>query len=86
MQRLPGVPSTESNEMSDNSKIAPATPFRQGYRRKPETTAHLVAAIAEALYANPTMRLGQLLVNTAGSDDLFNLYDEVLIERLTKHE
>ncbi len=56
--------------------------FMEGYKRAPQTTSALVGAITHALYAAPTMRLGQLLINAMGEDDLFSIYDEELVDRL----
>lgn len=60
----------------------PATPFWQGYKRPPEMTAKLIAALSKALYEHDTMRLGQFLVNIAQGDDLFNLWDESWLDRI----
>jgi hypothetical protein len=62
--------------------IEPATPFWEGYKRTPEQTANLVAALSTALYTYDTMRVGQFLVNLARGDDLFNMWDEELLSRI----
>lgn len=57
----------------------------KGYTRDPEMVEKLVEAVREALYANPNLRLGQLIVNATGirdSSDLFNVYDETLLHNL----
>lgn len=58
--------------------------FMKGYLRPPEMVDELVDALRDALHANPTQRMGQLLSNlTRNSDhDLFNVYDEVLTDLL----
>ena len=66
--------------MSD--RPAPANPFRDGYKRSPQTTAALVAALTVALYANPEQRLGQLLINHGNNKDLWNVRDEDWIRSL----
>ncbi len=60
----------------------PATPFSEGYRRSPEMTTKLVAAIAAALHTFPEQRLGQIIANAVRGCDLFGLYDEDLVDRL----
>lgn len=54
----------------------------KGYTREPEMTQRLTEAIRAALYASPTERLGQLLMNLARRDDLWNIKDEEWIELL----
>lgn len=61
---------------------SPATPFWEGYRRQVETHKRLIAAVDAALWQHPTQRLGQIIVNALGDRDLFNVYDETLIEAL----
>jgi hypothetical protein len=61
----------------------PANPFWDGYSRSPQMTAALIAALSEALYANPSMRLGQLLTIKGPHDDLWNIYDETWVHVLT---
>lgn len=54
----------------------PANPFWQGYTRSPEVTERLLASLRAALYAHPQQRLGQILANSLGEKDMFNIYDE----------
>lgn len=67
----------------------PATPFWDGYTRSEETYYALVDALAEALWANPNQRLGQLLINATRRDDgsqsdIWNKHDEAWIQALTE--
>ena len=62
-------------------------PFWQGYSRSPEVTERLISAIRAALYASPSERLGQILLNCLPSDgygqtDLFGVFDEDVIDAL----
>lgn len=57
----------------------------RGYTREPEVTEKLVAALRDALYANPEMRLGQLLINVTGREELWNVYDETFIHQLQRY-
>jgi hypothetical protein len=68
----------------ESGKIKPATPFMAGYSRSPEVTEQLVAAVRDALYALPTLRLGQLLSNVE-TYDLFNIHDEDIIKALRNY-
>jgi hypothetical protein len=56
--------------------------FMKGYKRSPDVTRSLLAALEAALTARPTERLGQLLVNLARDDDLWNVRDEQWCDRL----
>lgn len=62
---------------------APAPPF-EGYRRAPEIEAAVLMAVAAALRAHPTERLGQILVNAVEDvrELLYEVHDEVVAERL----
>lgn len=65
------------------------TDFWKGYTRDPEMTEKVIAALRDAIYANPEMRIGQLLDNALGptigfNSDLFNVYDETLLESLRR--
>lgn len=64
----------------------PATPFWEGYVRSPEIEAQLIDAVARAIKAQPTMRLGQLMINLLGRDPslMWNVYDEDTIRMLNK--
>lgn len=60
---------------------------RHGYVRPGSTTVELAKAIADALYANPEQRLGQLLINISRRDDgsesdIWNKHDEEWIRIL----
>lgn len=63
-------------------EVTPADAFWQGYKRPPQMSADLVAALSTALYAQPEQRLGQLLRNLTCDDDLFLIYDEDLLRLL----
>ncbi len=69
--------------------VTPATPFWDGYSRSPEVTEQLIAAIRDALYAFPSMRLGQILDNSMfdfyDSVDIVDLYDEHMISNLRNY-
>lgn len=55
----------------------------EGYERTPDTVGILVEALRTAMYAHPTQRLGQILVNSGLADvDLSNIYDEDLARHL----
>ena len=64
------------------STVPPATPFWHGYKRPPQMTADLIAALSAVLYAHPEQRLGQIITNVAHQDDPFTVYDENLLARL----
>lgn len=66
-----------------SQKWEPATPFWGGYYRKPETAERLAWALKRALDAWPQLRMGQLIENM-GLTDLFQIWDEDMIERLEK--
>lgn len=68
----------------DGERIAPATPFWEGYKRSASVHAELVQALAEALISQPTMRLGQMLIVALGEKDQWHTYDEVIIHKLLK--
>lgn len=63
-------------------RVPPATPFWEGYKRPPQMTADLIAALSEVLYARPEQRVGQLLANLTSDGDLFTIYDEGLLAAL----
>lgn len=72
--------------------VTPATPFWDGYTRSPEVTEQLIAVIRDALYAFPSMRLGQILDNSNprqldfyDSVDIIDLYDEHMITNLRNY-
>lgn len=70
--------------MSDAAKS-----FMAGYRREPTMGAQLEVALAQAMRAHPTQRLGQIIVNYCvpfGAElaDLFNLRDEELLAGLRR--
>jgi hypothetical protein len=58
--------------------------FMKGYRRDAVKGARLEAALASALRANPTQRLGQLLLNLCSTraEGMWEIYDEDWIEML----
>lgn len=63
------------------------TDFMKGYTRDPEMTEKIISAVRDALYAYPTMRLGQIIDNAIGptvgySPDLFRIYDETLVMKV----
>lgn len=64
----------------------------ESYKRSPEMTEKLIAAISFALRAHPEQRLGQLITNIPrihmdlGDVNIWNLYDEKWLELLTKEE
>jgi uncharacterized protein YihD (DUF1040 family) len=45
----------------------------------------VVSVVLRTLWAQtPDLRMGQLLLNLAGSDDLYNMEDDELLERAKK--
>lgn len=63
----------------------------EGYTRSNSMTIALAEALSDALYANPTQRLGQLLANLArnpsGATDVlrvWNTHDEEWVRLLTE--
>lgn len=61
----------------------------QGYERSEEVSTKLIAALRDAIYANPDQRLGQLLINVSRRDDgsqsdSWNRHDEQWIEDLRR--
>lgn len=73
--------------------LDPDSPFMKGYTREPENDDRLINAVRACLYAHPTQRLTQIILNAlrlssprsdGGFDttDLWNVYDETLIDAL----
>lgn len=62
--------------------MADADHFMKGYTRSPDTTRALLASLEAALIRRDTERLGQLLINLARHDDLWQITDEQWCDRL----
>jgi hypothetical protein len=65
------------------------TDFMKGYTRDAKMTETIIADLRSAIYANPDMRVGQLIDNALGpvigyNTDLFNVYDETFLEALRR--
>lgn len=54
----------------------------KGYKRNLEKTQEIIKTLTEVLSLHPHLRLGQLMTIAKGDADLFNIYDEKLIENI----
>lgn len=59
--------------------------FMNGKPRDPERIEPMLERLEEAWKLYPDMRLGQLIVVSAKSNNLFGLEDDILYERLQEY-
>ena len=59
--------------------------FMNGKPRDPERIEPMLERLEEAWKLYPDMRLGQLIVVSATSNNLFGLEDDILYERLQEY-
>lgn len=62
-----------------------ATMAMDGYKREQNMTNQLVAMTRIALNRRPNERLGQLILNATRGEDLFELHDEELLDKLNSY-
>lgn len=56
--------------------------FLNGKQRNPERISTILEKLEEAWKLYPDMRLGQLIVVCAGTDNIFGIEDDVMVEHM----